>query len=170
MSTRVSPPIRVPMRGWGVTPGPHDDDQDVVDLEIALRHLVDAALGAAEDLDDRIAPAHLRALQVLEATGPAQVSTLAEATGMLPSTASRLSDRLAAAGLVERAPSPSNRRATLLSLTRAGRDVLIELAGLRVRRLQRVLTAMDAADRDALLRGVRAYAAAAEKTEGPDRD
>lgn len=158
------------MPGWGVTPGPHDDDQDAVDLEIALRHLVDTALGAAEDLDDRIAPAHLRALQVLGTTGPAQVSTLAEATGMLPSTASRLSDRLAAAGLVERAPSPANRRATLLSLTRAGHDVLTELAGLRVRRLRRVLTAMDAADRDALLRGVRAYAAAAEDRDGPDRD
>lgn len=137
-------------------------------LERAIRTLLDAALGAAEELEDRVAPAHLRALQVLEASGPAQVSTLAEATGMLPSTASRLSDRLAAAGLLERGASPTNRRATLLSLTSAGRDVLAELADLRVRRLQRVLTAMEAADREALLQGARAYAAAAEGAPATD--
>jgi DNA-binding MarR family transcriptional regulator len=149
-------------------PGPRDDGQDAVDLEIALRHLLDAALGAAEELEDRVAPAHLRALQVLATTGPAQVSTLAGATGMLPSSASRLSDRLAAAGLVERGASPTNRRATLLSLTPAGREVLAELADLRARHLQRVLATMDPDDRDALLRGARAYAAAAEGA-GTDR-
>jgi DNA-binding MarR family transcriptional regulator len=160
------------MPGWGVIPGPRgvdDDDATAAELEVALRPLLDTTLGAAEELEDRIAPAHLRALQVLGTTGPTQVSTLAEATGMLPSTASRLSDRLAAAGLVERAPSPSNRRATLLSLTRAGHDVLAELAGLRVRRLQRILAAMDPADRDALLRGARAYAAASDHDRQDDR-
>ncbi|GAA4836841.1 hypothetical protein GCM10023201_27210 [Actinomycetospora corticicola] len=154
-------------------PGPRgvdDDHADAAELEVVLRPLLDTALGAAEELEDRVAPAHLRALQVLGTTGPAQVSTLAEATGMLPSTASRLSDRLAAAGLVERAPSPTNRRATLLTLTRAGHDVLAELADLRVRRLQRVLSTMDPADRDALLRGMRAYAAAAEHERQDERD
>lgn len=130
------------------------------DLETAMRPLVDVALGAAEELEERVAPVHLRALQALEASGASHVSALAQALSLLPSTVSRLSDRLTAAGLITRGVSPVNRRATLLELTPAGRQVLDDLARARTRRLEAVLGTMAEADREALDRGLRAFAAA----------
>ena len=47
------------------------------------------------------------------------VGELGDDLGLVPSTASRLSDRLAEAGLITRRPAPSNRRSTLLELTHA---------------------------------------------------
>jgi DNA-binding MarR family transcriptional regulator len=52
------------------------------------------------------------------------VTALGDDMDLLPSIASRLSDRLADAGLITRSLSPTNRRATVLELTDAGRSVL----------------------------------------------
>ena len=77
-----------------------------------------------------------------------------------PSTASRISDRLTAAGLITREVAPDNRRATLLELTPAGRAVLADLAGARARALERVTEAMSRKERDALLLGAEGFARA----------
>lgn len=123
-----------------------------------MRPLVDAALGAAEELEERVAPVHLRALQALQALGSSHVSELAVTLSLLPSTVSRLSDRLTAAGLITRGVSPTNRRATLLELTPSGHDVLADLVRARTARLDRVLATMGDRDRRRLLAGVQAFA------------
>jgi len=94
------------------------------------------------------------------------VSELAAALELLPSTASRLSDRLTAAGLITRQVSPRNRRATLLELTPAGHRVLDEFADTRARALWEVAAHMTEADRAALLRGTRAFTAALADRSG----
>ena len=76
---------------------------------------------------------------------------------LLPSTASRLSDRLADAGLITRQISPTNRRATLLELTDAGRAVLDELTNLRIEAFGDVVARMTERDRIALVRGTMAF-------------
>jgi DNA-binding MarR family transcriptional regulator len=56
--------------------------------------------------------------------GHRQVSSVAEASGRHVSTASRLIDQLVRSGHLDRVEDPDDRRAVLLSLTRAGTDAI----------------------------------------------
>src|SRR3954471_24083545 len=86
-------------------------------LERATRGLLALNVSVLERMEKRIGLAPLRALQALERLGPSLVTELGADLDLLPSTASRLSDRLAEAGHITRRVSPTNRRATLLELT-----------------------------------------------------
>jgi DNA-binding MarR family transcriptional regulator len=77
---------------------------------------------------------------------------------MILSSASRLCDRLVAAGLIDREPSRSDRREIALSLTPNGVRLLAELRAERRRRLAEVLAGMSEPSRVALLRGLRDFA------------
>ncbi len=140
-------------------------------LEHALRGLLELSVGVLSDMEENVSPSHLRALQSLEHLGNAKVTVLGEALRVPPSTASRISDRLTAAGLITREVAPDNRRATLLELTPAGRSVLSDLAGARAQALQRVTEAMSPEERDALLLGAEGFARAYDSladAEPPD--
>jgi DNA-binding MarR family transcriptional regulator len=140
-------------------------------LEHSLRGLLELSVGVLSAMEENLSPSHLRALQSLDHLGGAKVTVLGEALGVPPSTASRISDRLTAAGLITREVAPDNRRATLLELTTAGRSVLSDLAGARARALERVTDAMNPEERDALLLGAegfaRAYRTLDEATDEP---
>lgn len=129
-------------------------------LEQATRGLLALNVSVLERIEKRIGLAPLRALQALERLGPSLVTELGNDLDLLPSTASRLSDRLAEVGYITRRVSPTNRRATLLELTEAGRSVLDELISLRVKAFGEVTKRMTDADRAALVRGTRAFTAA----------
>ena len=135
-------------------------DEFLSQLERATRGLLALNVSALEQLEKRIGLAPLRALQALDRLGPSLVTELGEDLGLLPSTASRLSDRLAEAGYITRRVAPTNRRATLLELTDAGRAVLDELIGLRTKAFRAVTRRMTEADRAALIQGTRAFTAA----------
>ena len=137
-------------------------DAVVTELERASRGLLEVNVGVLEDMEKRIGLAPLRALQALDRRGPSLVTELGTDLDVLASTASRLSDRLAEAGLITRSVAPTNRRATLLELTDAGRAVLDELLTLRIAALKTVVQRMGTEDRAALLRGTRAFTAAHE--------
>ena len=107
--------------------------------------------------------AALRALQSLQRHGPSLVTELGDDLDMVPSTASRLSDRLTEAGLITRRASPSNRRATVLELTSAGLAVLDELIALRTHALTEVADHMSPAEVDALIDGAQAFTDARTK-------
>jgi DNA-binding MarR family transcriptional regulator len=145
-------------------------------LEHALRGLLELSVGVLSDMEENVSPSHLRALQSLDHLGGAKVTVLGEALGVPPSTASRISDRLTAAGLITREVAPDNRRATLLELTPAGRSILSDLAGARARALGRVTEAMSPEERDALLLGAEGFAraydtlAADADDESPDTE
>ena len=111
-------------------------------------------------MEENVSPSHLRALQSLDHLGGAKVTALGDALGVPPSTASRISDRLTAAGLITREVAPDNRRATLLELTPAGRAVLSDLAVARAQALGHVTEAMSPEERDALLLGAEGFARA----------
>ncbi|MGC5582873.1 MarR family winged helix-turn-helix transcriptional regulator [Ornithinimicrobium sp. W1679] len=57
-------------------------------------------------------------------TAGARVSALAEHLGIAPRSATEVADALEAAGLLVRAPDPSDRRAVLLTLTTRGSDLV----------------------------------------------
>lgn len=72
-----------------------------------------------------LTPAQARALRViLRAQEPLRMVQLAERLGVVPRSVTALVDGLEKAGLVIRAPDPSNRRSTLVVLTDEGRIVV----------------------------------------------
>jgi DNA-binding MarR family transcriptional regulator len=135
----------------------------VAELELATRGLLELNVAVLERMEKKIGLAPLRALQSLQRLGSSLVTELGDDLDLLPSTASRLSDRLADAGWITRRVSPTNRRATLLELTDAGRAVLSELLTLRMDALNAVTRQMTDDDRAALLQGTRAFTTARQQ-------
>jgi DNA-binding MarR family transcriptional regulator len=129
-------------------------------LERATRGLLALNVSVLARMEKRIGLAPLRALQSLDRLGPSLVTELGVDLDLLPSTASRLSDRLAEAGYITRRVSPTNRRATVLELTDAGRAVLDELITLRVEAFGEVARRMGKDDLAALMQGTHAFTAA----------
>ncbi|MER6346033.1 MarR family winged helix-turn-helix transcriptional regulator [Streptomyces sp. NPDC001595] len=103
----------------------------------------------------------LRVLHTLEHHDGINLRTLAESLASTPPSTSRLCDRLHAAGFIERAVSPENRREVRLHLSSRGRAFLAELRHRRERELRKVLGDMPAAKRIALLEGLEAFCATA---------
>ncbi|MFE1249679.1 MarR family winged helix-turn-helix transcriptional regulator [Streptomyces sp. NPDC058741] len=115
---------------------------------------------AAQNAALRLSLHQLRALRTLQATPGLNLTALADRLGIGLPTASRLCDRLAAAGLLERAPHPDTRREVQLRLTQTGHHVLRDVAGRRVQALAATLAAMEPAERAALRHGLRRFLAA----------
>ncbi len=144
-------------------PDAQPSDSLLRDLEAATRGLLALNVSVLEVIEKRVGLAPLRALQALDRLGPSMVTALAGDLGMLPSTASRLSDRLTDAGLITRTVSPTNRRATLLELTDEGRAVLDDLVDRRVLAFGEIARLLTQDDLDSLVRGARAFTAAHER-------
>lgn len=129
------------------------------DVAGAVESLADLWSLAAQAAVLRLSPHQLRALRVLQAAPGLNLTGLAEQLEIGLPTASRLCDRLEAAGLLERALHPRRRREVRLGLTVRGRRVLDDVAARRAQALADVLGAMEPGDREALRRGLRAFAA-----------
>lgn len=105
----------------------------------------------------RIPPSQMRVLSVLERNGSMNLTRLAHATGAIPSSASRLCDRLEAAGLVEREASTGSRREVALSLSSEGRRRLKAFAATRRADIDEVLERMSPAAQQSLLDGLQQF-------------
>jgi DNA-binding MarR family transcriptional regulator len=105
--------------------------------------------------------AQFRALVVLAYAGPQRTVDLAEELGVNSSTATRLVDRLVRRGLVSRDVHPKDRRATTLTITSGGCDVVDAVMARRRHEAGEVLGRMSAVDRTHLLAGLEAFRAAA---------
>ncbi|MFI7541481.1 MarR family winged helix-turn-helix transcriptional regulator [Actinoplanes sp. NPDC049599] len=104
----------------------------------------------------------LSALLVVEREEGINLRGLATQLRMILSSASRLCDRLVAAGMVERAPGRADRREIALFLTPSSRQLLDDLRTTRRELLTEVLQRMTPAGRAALLRGLTEFAAVAD--------
>lgn len=111
----------------------------------------------------RIPPAQVRVLTVLDRSGPMNLTALAGRLGAIPSSASRLCDRLVAAGLLDREISAVNRREVMLSVSGEGRHRLEAFASDRRRDFARVLELMSPEARASLLEGLRQFGDAADE-------
>ncbi len=149
-SASVSPHTAVP-----------EDLTDEVDL--AAQALFAVFEAAREQARTRLSAAQLQALLLVEKDEGLNLRTLADGLGVLLSSASRLCDRLIAAGMIGREVSPVDRREVSLTLSSAGRDLLAELRVDRRRRLDTVLARMAPAARTALLRGLREFSRTANR-------
>lgn len=135
----------------------------VDDAAPALLAVWDAARQLATPL---LSGPQLNALLVVEREEGINLRGLAAQLRMILSSASRLCDRLVAAGMVERAPGRADRREIALYLTPSSRQLLDDLRATRRGLLTGVLERMPPASRAALLSGLADFAAAAT-TEAP---
>lgn len=94
---------------------------------------------ARERTTSRLSGAQLRAIMVVERYDGINLRRLATLTDMLLSSASRLCDRLVAAGMLEREPGRYDRREISLHLTPSATRLLGELRADRRYRLERIL-------------------------------
>ncbi|MEV6613004.1 MarR family transcriptional regulator [Streptomyces sp. NPDC051051] len=108
-----------------------------------------------------VSASQLRVLLILEHHEGINLRTLADALASTPPSASRLCDRLQAAGFVERTVSQSDRREVRLYLSGRGTAFLADLRARREKVLRAVLDQMPPAQRTALLRGLEAFCDAA---------
>ncbi|MEV0246833.1 MarR family transcriptional regulator [Nocardia sp. NPDC050712] len=132
-------------------------------VEQAAARLVALWGQAQQDVAIRVSPSQLQALTIVQRHGQLNLNGLAAELDAMPSSASRLCDRLQAAGLLARTASPANRREVMLALTRDGQRLLTEVSNTRRRALAQVLQGMSAAGRAALLSGLAEFTASAEQ-------
>lgn len=118
-----------------------------------LRHQSRDALAPWE-----VTPSQSRAVGVLAKFGTMRLSELALHLRIAPRSATEVVDDLEQAGLVERAPDPGDRRATLVELTPRGVEVAGAIRKARAAEAQsyfRVLSEADRAELSRLLRALR---------------
>lgn len=102
-----------------------------------------------------VSPSHGRALAVLLRHGPMRPGALAEHLRIAPRSATEVVDDLQHRGLVERAPDPADRRATLLNLTAAGQATGAAIRAARQAGAERFFAGLSRADRAELARILR---------------
>ena len=99
-----------------------------------------------------LTPTKLRALDVLARRGGLRVGELAERMGVDETSATRLADRLQAAGLVERRRAPEDRRVAIVVLTLKGKRLAEAAAEQRRGFFEDVLAALEPRERKELVR------------------
>ncbi|MET7865637.1 MarR family winged helix-turn-helix transcriptional regulator [Micromonospora taraxaci] len=138
--------------------GPTDPETSMAAaLDTAAASLLGIWESAREGTANRVSGAQLRAVMVVEQADGINLRRLATQLDMLLSSASRLCDRLVAAGMLEREPGRFDRREISLHLTPEARRLLAELRADRQAQLAAVLAGMTPESRDALLSGMREF-------------
>jgi len=141
------------------------DPAMIVAVDSASQALVNAFGRAEEAVLSRVSVSQLRALRIIDRHGKINLSQLAEELGAIPSSASRLCDRLVAAGLLHRRTNAADRREVELTTTMEGERLIQQLRERRHRELCRVFAAMSAEGRRALLIGLQEFSRRAGDTD-----
>jgi len=144
-------------------------DDHVTDVAAAIEAVVESLVSVLDSArvaqTPTVPPAQLRVLSIIAGNRHTNMSRLAEALDVVPSSASRLCDRLEAAGLLRRVPDPRDRREVRLMLTPSARRLLDQIRERRRAALAQVLDRMPPATRDDLLRSLKSFAEAADPGE-----
>jgi DNA-binding MarR family transcriptional regulator len=111
-----------------------------------------------------LTPTQVAALATLQRRGPVPLGVLADAERISAPTATKVVDKLARAGLVERRAHPEDRRVSLVAVTPAGHELLTATRRHKTAWLATRLAALDPADRDRLLDAVEVL----ERLVAPD--
>ncbi|GIF13106.1 MarR family transcriptional regulator [Actinoplanes teichomyceticus] len=130
-------------------------------IESSVESLAAVLERARQGQTPLIPPAQLRVLTIVAENRQTNMSRLAEALDVVPSSASRLCDRLEATGLLRRVADPRDRREVRLLLTAAARRLLADLRDRRREVLTEVLERMPVTARQDLVRALRAFEVAA---------
>ncbi|NJP46023.1 MarR family winged helix-turn-helix transcriptional regulator [Actinacidiphila epipremni] len=99
---------------------------------------------------EQLPMAQVELLQVLGENSPARVGDLAARQRLAASTVSGLIGQMITSGLVAREVDPADRRASVVTLTDAGREQLDAWTQAHERRMEGALSSLSAADRAAV--------------------
>ena len=102
-------------------PAAPDSDIDVARLRVAIARL---SRRLRRHVLAGLTPTQLSALATVERAGPLRLGDLAAAEGIAPSTLTRLVTVLEERGYVERCPVPGDARASTLTISPSGHEVL----------------------------------------------
>ncbi|TDB81164.1 MULTISPECIES: MarR family winged helix-turn-helix transcriptional regulator [unclassified Micromonospora] len=140
-------------------------------LAAAIDAAAGALIGVLESATSRhhvtVSPTQLRVLFLITERPETNVNRLAELLDVVPSSASRLCDRLEATGLLRRVADPRDRREVRLVPTAAAQTLLRELKERRHQAVQAVLDRMPQRTQHELLLALMAFAQAAEVAAAP---
>ena len=127
----------------------------------ASRALVAIAARSVAAVADDVTLPQFRALIVLASRGPQPLHALADELDVVPSTVTRMCDRLERKGLARRTAAPANRRELRLSLTADGRELVDAVTKARRRELRRVVGQLRPSERAVVVEAFEAFARAA---------
>lgn len=134
----------------------------VVDAVLAAsRVFVAVASNALVGTRPQVTLPQFRALVLLEQHGELSVARLAAELDVVPSTASRMCERLVNKKLVSRRQDRSNRRQVTLRLLPAGHTLIAESTRRRKREIARLLRSIAPADQEQLAAALGLLVAAA---------
>ena len=117
-----------------------DDVNLMFDLS---RALVGVAVRSLRAVDNELPLPQLRALTVLERTGPCNAGGLAEAIGLHVSSTTRVCDRLVARGLITRQARPENRREVEIAISPMGSALVHRVWAARAAELSTALRSLE---------------------------
>ena len=117
-----------------------------------------------------LSPARVRLMSVLHCEGPQTMGALGERLGVTPRNITTLIDALEGDGSVRRQPHPTDRRATVVELTPAGREAVERYFGPFVESLSGLFNELPAADRRELVRLLEAVAGLLQRRTCPTGD
>jgi DNA-binding MarR family transcriptional regulator len=127
----------------------------------ASRSLIAVATRSLGAAAEETTIAQYRALVVLASRGPQRMVDLAGALDVAPSTAGRMCDRLVRKGLIRRHRARGDRRAVMVAVTAAGRDVVDQATARRRALIADILAKLPAGTQEAVARALRTFAEAA---------
>lgn len=128
-------------------------------VDVALAPVLSLAARASLAAMQRITASQLQALLTIHRHGSLNLTTLADALAVLPSSATRLCERMLAADLVTKTPATQDRREVVIRLTSHGESLVAEIERVRRGFLADALATMPEAGRQSLLSGLAALAA-----------
>lgn len=121
------------------------------DLAASLRFSVTRlARLLRQQSDAGLTPTQMAALATVDRCGPIPVGTLADEEQIGAPTATKIVEKLHAAGYVARTPSDHDRRVTLVSTTPAGQALLADIRARKTAWLSTRIADLDPHERDAL--------------------
>ncbi|WP_165975270.1 MarR family winged helix-turn-helix transcriptional regulator [Actinomadura rubrisoli] len=123
---------------------------------------------ADQGLEPAVSPIQLRAVEAISRFGRLNLGGLAEELGAIPSSTSRLCDRLEAAGLIVRESAQADRREIIVRLSDQGERLQAELTRRRRAAVGEVLALMSPASRGRLIDALTEFGMACERRQpGP---
>jgi DNA-binding MarR family transcriptional regulator len=123
----------------------------------ASRLLVAVSARSIAAIEESITLAQFRLLVVLSSRGAVNLSVVAEQLGVNPSTATRMIDRLIAAGMVSRDTNPASRREVVVQLTETGGTVVRKVTRLRRKEIAAIVARMPGRHRQGLVDALEAF-------------
>ncbi|WP_171064079.1 MarR family winged helix-turn-helix transcriptional regulator [Actinomadura soli] len=125
---------------------------------------------AGRDLEVSLSPIQLQTIEIIARHGEVNLRGLASELDAIPSSASRLCDRMEAAGLVIREGALADRREVVLRLTEEGQALFAELSERRKSVVAEALAGMTSASQRCLIDALTEFGRLCEQPDAAQPD